>query len=392
MDCILLSSVFSRRCARVQTTRLIAATFAGSLLTAVCLAAPPAPLDRAVASTAPASWNQAAAAHYLDSREIWWQGWDVSQRDHKTVCVSCHSVLPYALARSSLRTPLGEAGAAAPERIMLNNVLRRVTMWNQVEPFYHTGVDGPNKSPESRGTESVLNALILATYDAPQHHMTEIERNAFDDAWALQIKSGELAGSWEWLNFHLAPWESSESQYYGATLAAVAVGRAPEDYKDNASIQPKLKLLRNYLRRNYAAQPLINKIYLLWASAGLPGLLTPAEQKALLKTILEKQQPDGGWSLTGLGSWKRLDNTALETRSDGYATGLTLLALEQSGLARHLPQAQRGLAWLRENQNQTEGKWPAWSVNLKRDPDSYIGHFMNDAATGFAVLALENGQ
>jgi hypothetical protein len=60
-------------------------------------------------------------------------------------------------------------------------------------------------------------------------------------------------------------------------------------------------------------------------------------------------------------------------------------------LAKNLPQAKRGLAWLAANQNVEEGKWPAWSVNLKRDPNSYIGHFMNDAATGFAVLALENG-
>jgi len=373
----------------VQTNRLIAATFAAPLLAAVCYAAPPAAIDHGAGASAPGSWNQAAAAHYLDSRETWWQGWDVSQRDHKTVCVSCHSVLPYALARPSLHGPLGEESAVGPERIMLNNVLRRVTLWNQVEPFYHTGVDGPNKSPESRGTESVLNALILATYDAPRHHMTDIERSAFDNAWALQIKTGDLAGSWEWLNFKLAPWESNESHYYGAALAAIAVGRAPDDYQDDAKIQANLRLLRGYLRRNYAAQPLINKIYLLWASGKLPGLLTAGERKELLTLIVAKQQPDGGWSLTDLGSWKRLDKTALETRSDGYATGLTLLALEQSGLARNLPQAKRGLAWLAQNQNQEEGKWPAWSVNLKRDPDSYIGHFMNDAATGFAVMALE---
>ena len=236
----------------------------------------------------------------------------------------------------------------------------------------------------------MINVLILSTYDAQKNHLTDITRSAFDAAWALQIKSGEQAGAWGWQNFHLAPWESNESQYYGAALAAVAVGRAPDDYRDDPKIQENLLLLRGYLRREYAAQPLLNKVYLLWASAKLPGLLTNSERTALLATILSKQHTDGGWSLADLGAWKRRDNTSLETRSDGLATGLTMLALEQTGLARNLPQAKRGLAWLAQNQSPDEGKWSAWSVNLKRDPDSYIGRFMSDAATGFAVLALEN--
>ena len=91
---------------------------------------------------------------------------------------------------------------------------------------------------------------------------------------------------------------------------------------------------------------------------------------------------------SSLGTWKRQDHTPLETRSDGYATGITMVALEQAGLAQNLPQAKRGLAWLAQNQNSDDGKWPAWSVNLKRDPASDIGRFMSDAATGFAVLAL----
>jgi hypothetical protein len=363
----------------VKAARRLALIFVASCLATACYGA---------SGDGVASWNQAAAAHYLDSREIWWQGWDVSQRDHKTVCVSCHTVLPYALSRSSLRAPLGEQAPSGPEHIMLTNVLRRVTMWNQVEPFYHNGEYGPTKTPESRGTESVLNALILTTYDAQNNHLTDIARSAFDAAWALQIKSGDQAGAWIWLNFHNAPWESNESQYYGATLAAIAVGKAPDNYRNDPKIQENLRLLRGYLRREYANQPLINKVYLLWASARLPGLLNSSERSALLATISSKQQADGGWSLTDLGTWQRHDKTPLETRSDGYATGLTTLALEQSGLGR--AQARRGLAWLAQNQIQDEGKWPAWSLNKKRDPKSDIGHFMNDAATGFAVLALEN--
>jgi hypothetical protein len=270
---------------------------------------------------------------------------------------------------------------------MLNNVLRRVTLWNQVLPFYPNSKTGPTLAPDSRATESVINALILSTYDQRKNHLTDITRSAFDAAWALQIKSGEQAGAWGWQNFHLAPWESSESQYYGAALAAIAVGRAPDHYRNDPRIQENLRLLRGYLRREYAAQPLLNKVYLLWASARLSGLLSDGERTALLAALASRQQPDGGWSLTGLGTWKRRDDTPLETGSDGLATGLTVLALEQSGLGP--AKAKRGLAWLAQNQIQ-DGRWPAWSLNKQRDPTSDIGHFMSDAATGFAVLALEN--
>ena len=33
---------------------------------------------------------------------------------------------------------------------MLNNVLRRVTMWNQVQPFYSNSKEGPTLAPDSR--------------------------------------------------------------------------------------------------------------------------------------------------------------------------------------------------------------------------------------------------
>jgi hypothetical protein len=234
----------------------------------------------------------------------------------------------------------------------------------------------------------VLNTVILSTHDRETNHLTDITRSAFDNMWALQIKSGEQAGAWKWQNFHLAPWESSESQYNGAALAAIAVGRAPDNYQHDAKIQENLRLLRGFLRREYDAQPLLNKVYVLWASSRLTGLLSEKERSALVATLASKQQPDGGWSVSELGMWKRRDDTPEETKSDGLATGLTVLALEQSGVGR--ASAKRGLAWLAQNQNQEDGKWSAWSLNKKRDPSTDIGHFMNDAATGFAVLALEN--
>ena len=65
---------------------------------------------RVESQTRPAEWDRAAAADYLDGRQACWRTWPVAARDYDTACVSCHTVLPYALARPALRTALGEDG------------------------------------------------------------------------------------------------------------------------------------------------------------------------------------------------------------------------------------------------------------------------------------------
>jgi hypothetical protein len=123
----------------------------------------------------------------------------------------------------------------------------------------------------------------------------------------------------------------------------------------------------------------------------MPGLLEPQLQKAILQEALSKQQADGGWSLSSLsGSWKRHDGTSQETQSDGYATGLITLALQNAGLSADNAQVKQGLAWLAANQDKAGGFWLAYSLNKNADhhlsPDT--ARFMNDAATAYAVLAL----
>lgn len=273
---------------------------------------------------------------------------------------------------------------------MLDSIIKRVNLGTQAETFYNDAKHGPGKTREARNTESVNNALILSRYDAQQGHLQDVTRKAFAAMWALQEQTGPKAGAWLWQNFHFSPWEADESEYYGAAMAAIATGIAPDHYRDDPKIQPNLALLRGYLKREASSQPLINRIVLLWASTKLPGLMTGAERAALKSEIYSKQQPDGGWSLTTLGRWKRHDNSPFDTRSDGVATGLTVLALEESGLSQDTPELKRGINWLLANQNKTDGMWPAYSLNVKRDPASDIGKFMSDAATGFSVLALEN--
>jgi hypothetical protein len=362
-------------------------------------------------ATSSKSWDKAAAAKYLDDREVWWQAWPHAQKDHDTVCVSCHTQVPYALARPAMRIQLGEHTVSDPERIMLDSIIKRVNLGNDARTFYSDAEHGPGKTKEARNAEAVNNALILVAYDAEASRAADgktayqaqpaihaASRKAFEAMWATQEQTGPKAGAWLWQNFHFSPWEAPESEYYGAAQAALAAGIAPDNYRDDPKIQGNLTLLRGYLRRELPNQPLINRVALLWASSKLSGLMTGQEREALAGELKAKQHPDGGWSLTDLGknkqgesSWKRHDDTPFDLRSDGYATGLIMLALEENGLG-NIPEAKKGLAWILANQDKSEGLWPAWSVNRHREPSSDAGKFMSDAATGFSVLALENSR
>lgn len=345
-------------------------------------------------------WDPKAAASYLDSRQNWWMSWPGAARDHNTFCVSCHTAVPYALSRPALRGVLGEVVPSVPEQKLLQNVRKRVRSWKDVEPFYKTVGNDP-KGDESRGTEAILNALVLSSDDALNGKLTADTVNAFENMWALQQATGHRRGAWSWLLFDLEPWEANESQYYGAALAAIAVGTAPENYARRPEIQDHLELLREYLLREYPNQSVINRAVLLWASAKVPGLLEPKLQQSIVDELLSHQQADGGWRLSSLAwrwtglklfsitrIWVRQDGTPMERRSDGYATGLITFGLEQAGVPVENAQLQKALSWLRLNQNKTEGFWSGYSLNKSRNPSSGTGRFMSDAATAYAVLAL----
>lgn len=344
------------------------------------LAAVPRPAE----SGHTAAWDSKAAADYLDQRTTWWMH-NMGAIDHGTFCISCHTGLPYALARPALRTDLGERGLSPTERGLLDSVTKRVRLCKEVQPF----LNGPT---QSRGTEAVLNALVLLTYEAPSGTLSPDARQALDTMWDRQLKAGDQAGSWPWFSLGNEPWEAPDSQYWGATLAALAIGTAPRAYQTAPEIQADLKLLKTYLQRGQHEQSLLNRLGLLWAATKLPGLLSPDQQKAIVDAVLAKQHSDGGWSASDLvvSTWRRGDGTPQETKSDGYATGLAAFVIRQAGIPRTHSAIQAARLWLTRNQDRSTGCWAGYSLNERRDPATDVGMFMTDAATAYAVLALKS--
>src|SRR6266700_6184434 len=325
-------------------------------------------------------WSPRLAADYLDSRQKEWFAWPAAKSSGGP-CVSCHTGVTYLLVRPSLRRALGESAPTSYERGLLDGLRARVEKKTAVEL-------SPNaKEPiatQKLGVEAILSALFLALEDSGSAEA----RQAFDRLWSLQIQDGKAKGAWPWFDLDLDPWETPDSPFYGAALAALAAGSAPAEYRGQPEVRKHIAALTGYLQREQQAQPLHNRLTLLWASSKLPAALPASARRPLIDEILGKQQADGGWTLESLGAWKPHPKAPVRAGSNSYATGFVAFALEQAGLARSTPALVRALDWLRSHQNRQFGYWTADSLNKPYEAESMPLRFMQDAATSFAVMAL----
>lgn len=295
------------------------------------------------------------AAQFLDAVS---QNWTETRQ-----CGTCHTNYAYLIARPSLR----EIDSAAIPEI-------RAFFEDRVENW-----DGPEKSDKPRwDTEVVATASALALNDAATtgklHPST---RKALDRMWGLQKPDG----SWDWLKCNWPPYEHDD--YYGVAFAALGVGAAPDGYAASDSAKAGLERLRSYLK---ATPPpdLHHKTILLWASTKLDGLMDPTARSQTIDELRSLQRADGGWNLPSLGTWKRHGGSPndKDAPSDGYATGLVVYVLRQAGVPARDEAIQRGVDWLKSHQRES-GRWFTRSLSN----DKY--HYIANAGTGFAVLALK---
>lgn len=296
-----------------------------------------------------APFSAEKAARFLDAASLNWQ--------KKQQCFTCHTNYAYLIARPLL-------GKDAPAL-------------KQVRDFAETLIQerwltkGPRWDAEVVATGSIL-AINDAATTGKLHPLT---RKALDQMWTLQRPDG----GWYWLKCEWPPMEIDD--HYGATLAAIGVGLAPDQYAQTPAAQAGMTKLKKYFASQTPTFP-HHRAMLLWAAAKLPDLITNADKQKWMEELVSLQKPDGGWNSATLGAWKRHDGKAQDTvTSDGYATGFVIYVLRQAGVPADDPKIQQGIAWLKSHQRES-GRWFARS--LFKDNKHYLTH----VASAFAVMAL----
>ena len=111
------------------------------------------------------------------SVQTWWMSWDVAQREGETFCISCHTAVPYALARSALRIGGWRDSARAPRR---GAAAQR-----------HGAVSGCGQKwrPNvwSRGGRKRSSTVLSSQVDdARDSRLSDDARLAFDHLWEMQ--------------------------------------------------------------------------------------------------------------------------------------------------------------------------------------------------------------
>ena len=196
------------------------------------------------------------AAQYLDRAALNWQ---------KTKkCATCHSNLFYMMARPALSTIQPDSG--------------------EVRSFYedYRKVRWEKKAPSvAQGFWPIVVGTGLTFNDAQTTgKLSNVAREVLDIMWTVQREDG----GWEWPDCDYAPMEIDD--HYGATIAALTVGCAPDGYAETPQARAGLEKLRKYFENN-PPKSLHHRAMLAWCSVRLDGITTQAQRDKTLAELLD---------------------------------------------------------------------------------------------------------
>jgi squalene-hopene/tetraprenyl-beta-curcumene cyclase len=221
-------------------------------------------------------------------------------------------------------------------------------------------------------------------------------RKALGEAWKLQSEEG----NWDdWLKCEWPPFEQDD--HYGVTLLTIAMGMAPESYTNIEPARTGVSRMLSYLQR-HEPEEVHHRAMMLWAGKYYEDLVSADERQRWTDELLALQKASGGWASGDLGRWRQrgpetggyshLDPELVEreyppvivdANGDGYGTGFVMYALLQAGVPASHDQMQKGIAWLKSNQ-QADGKWFTNSLRNESDTSNFLTH----TGTTFALMAL----
>ena len=297
------------------------------------------------------------AARYLDNTSLAWQ--------KRRNCVTCHTNMAYLMARPALSEVLKDSG--------------------EVRGFfesYYLERWGKGNTPPKHAYNPVVVGSALAFNDAQTSgELSAVTRQTLDMMWKTQRSDG----GWNWAKCGWAPMEIDD--HFGVTLAALAVGIAPGNYRESEAAKKGMEKIRQFLEKN-RAHSLHHRIMLAWASLRIDGLIEDSKRKEILKEMLSKQLSGGGWAtpafLVDWEDYERLDKKPHDPSTpDAYGTGLAIIVAREMGIPAKDQRIQKGIEWLKNNQRQS-GSW------ITRSPAEDSKHYITNTSTAFAVLALQS--
>ena len=218
------------------------------------------------------------------------------------------------------------------ERAMLDSIEKRVKIWNEVEPFYSDAKSGPGKevgvAQRRVGAQRSDPGQLRPAHGPPERHHARGLRQRMgaaigDRAHHRRLGVAELSLHAVGIAGERIPRRGADGRGRGK-----GAGQLSQRSEDRRQSEPAGS---GYLTSHYDAQPLLNRVIALWASARFPPacLRATSAQRALCRT--DRQAAPGrrlehhrSRHLEARGRY-----AARDAPSDGYATGVVLVALEE---------------------------------------------------------------